>query len=252
MDIYLTDIETGAYIRFPMLPGEVKVSDGAEFYDYQLINIGNVKLPSGENLTQVSWNAMFPGAVRSNEPYIRQWTSPDNLIKQLNAHRAGKKKLRLLITGTQINLNVYLSTFSGDYSHGYGDYNYSIAFVQAKDLVVNISGAGIEEKTLGTERPSAPNGNTYTVVEGDTLWSIAEKLMGGGSRYPELYEANRDMLDKRNQAEGSDKYMIHPGDILVIPDPRPHTTTVNVASRANELSRLALEYGFVLPSKVTR
>ena len=33
-------------------------------------------------------------------------------------------------------------------------------------------------------------GNYYTVVRGDTLWGIAKKFYGDGSRYPEIAKAN--------------------------------------------------------------
>ncbi|MDR0883061.1 MAG: N-acetylmuramoyl-L-alanine amidase [Oscillospiraceae bacterium] len=53
---------------------------------------------------------------------------------------------------------------------------------------------------------SASGGRTYTVVQGDSLWRIAQKLLGAGPRYPEIVQLN----------PGSDK-MIHPGDVLKIP-----------------------------------
>jgi len=49
----------------------------------------------------------------------------------------------------------------------------------------------------------------YTVVKGDTLGKIAERLLGKASRYPEIFEANRDTLDDPNK--------IRPGQDLVIP-----------------------------------
>lgn len=52
---------------------------------------------------------------------------------------------------------------------------------------------------------------TYTVVKGDSLWKIAETHWGKGSLYPKLIEANPDQLK-------DEKSVIHPGDVLVIPD----------------------------------
>jgi nucleoid-associated protein YgaU len=33
--------------------------------------------------------------------------------------------------------------------------------------------------------------NTYTVVKGDTLWGIAKKYYGDGSKYPQIKEKNK-------------------------------------------------------------
>ena len=40
------------------------------------------------------------------------------------------------------------------------------------------------------ERPAAPSSGTYTVVKGDSPWSIASKLMGSGTKYKELMSYN--------------------------------------------------------------
>jgi hypothetical protein len=49
----------------------------------------------------------------------------------------------------------------------------------------------------------------YTVQAGDTLWAIAQHLYGDGSRWREIYRANRDQIDNPN--------LIFPGQVLEIP-----------------------------------
>jgi nucleoid-associated protein YgaU len=49
----------------------------------------------------------------------------------------------------------------------------------------------------------------HTVVKGDTLWAIAEKTLGNGARYTEIFEANKPMLDHPDK--------IYPGQMLRIP-----------------------------------
>ena len=41
--------------------------------------------------------------------------------------------------------------------------------------------------------------DVYTVVKGDSLWKIAKELLGSGSRWNELYEANRDVIRNPNK-----------------------------------------------------
>ena len=49
----------------------------------------------------------------------------------------------------------------------------------------------------------------YTIKSGDTLWAIASKFLGNGSKYPEIFEANREVI------EDPDK--IFPGQKIRIP-----------------------------------
>ena len=62
MDIYFTEIETGARIALSMLPEKAKQKGSANFQTYDIINIGEVKIPKGTNLLTFSWNGTLPEA----------------------------------------------------------------------------------------------------------------------------------------------------------------------------------------------
>ena len=55
--------------------------------------------------------------------------------------------------------------------------------------------------------PPPPAARTYTVVSGDTLWAIAERFYGDGSKYQVIADASGI----------SNPDLIHPGDELTIP-----------------------------------
>lgn len=59
------------------------------------------------------------------------------------------------------------------------------------------------------QAPAYRPGDRYMVQAGDTLWSIAERFLGDGSRWDELYSAN-----------GLSSTMIHPGQVIVLPGER--------------------------------
>ena len=56
---------------------------------------------------------------------------------------------------------------------------------------------------------AAPEAVFYTVKKGDTLGAIARDQLGKASRYPEIFEANRPLLEDPNK--------IYPGQVLRIP-----------------------------------
>lgn len=51
----------------------------------------------------------------------------------------------------------------------------------------------------------------YTVKPGDNLWDIAKSHMGDGSKWPDIYKMNQDVV-------GSNPNLIHPGDQLNLGD----------------------------------
>ena len=69
-----------------------------------------------------------------------------------------------------------------------------------------------------TTAPSAPAGTpgfdparrTYVVARGDSLSKIARREYGEASKWPAIYEANRDRI--------KDPDLIYPGQVLTLPD----------------------------------
>jgi nucleoid-associated protein YgaU len=76
----------------------------------------------------------------------------------------------------------------------------------------NNEGVSEVESRLEIERDDKPKSRMYTVKSGDTLSKIAREFYGEASKYPQIFEANRPML------EDPDK--IYPGQVLRIPPER--------------------------------
>lgn len=72
----------------------------------------------------------------------------------------------------------------------------------------NVEGVSKVEEDLTTAQ-TEPEASFHTVEKGDTLWAIAKKSYGNGSKYMAIFEANKPML--------SDPDKIYPGQKLRIP-----------------------------------
>jgi nucleoid-associated protein YgaU len=59
-------------------------------------------------------------------------------------------------------------------------------------------------------RNITPAGKTYTVVQGDSLSKIAKREYGDASKWRQIYQANRDVIENPD--------LIEPGQNLIIPD----------------------------------
>lgn len=81
---------------------------------------------------------------------------------------------------------------------------------QGRITVVNEPVEGPRPEPGPRPDPRPEPGNTYTVAAGDCLWSIARKLLGSGSQWERLYQANRDIIQNPN--------LIYVGQVLTVPD----------------------------------
>lgn len=222
MKIILTEFDTGNFMTFPMLPEEIQVECGTRFQSYDIMNVGEIKLPLGEELTRFSWNCKIPGEKRQLKngnsfvnPYIIVGHgNPKKVQEWFSYLRYHGIKCKLLVTETPINHTVYLENYIMTYSGGYGDYDCDISFVHAKELKVvteSQSTAETAKATVPTEqqRPSKPSESSYIVKSGDCLWDIAQSKLGSGSRYMEIAELNK--ISSPN--------LIQKGQTLLLPNP---------------------------------
>jgi nucleoid-associated protein YgaU len=69
--------------------------------------------------------------------------------------------------------------------------------------------AAFREKVRKAKEQPKEHERTYVVESGDSLSKIAKEVYGDASRWPDIYEANRDKIDDPN--------LIYPGQELRIP-----------------------------------
>ncbi|MCD8011654.1 MAG: LysM peptidoglycan-binding domain-containing protein [Lachnospiraceae bacterium] len=218
MDIYLTP-SGGSRIQFPMLPETLTMGAEAKFMSYSIISLGDVKLPRGKGIKEISWSGKFPGEARKNDSFVRAFTKPDTLIKAMEKYRDKGTQCTLLVTDTCINYTVYVSSFKGKYTGGHGDFDYDVKFIIATEIKIYTVGelknsssnkrSSSKSKKSKKSTKTGTTTRTYTVKSGDCLWRIAQSLLGKGSRYTEIYNLNKDKIKNVN--------LIYPGQVLTIP-----------------------------------
>ena len=136
--------------------------------------------------------------------------------------------LNLIVTETWINVDVTISSFHPKPVGAYGNVEYSITFVQKKPLQIyttnelKIAAFVKKTKPRNDSGGGASSGDgSYTVVSGDTLWGIASKKLGSGSKWTQIYDANAGTIEAAAKAHGKSSsdhgHWIWPGTVLTIP-----------------------------------
>ena len=122
-----------------------------------------------------------------------------------------------------------MESFEHTYQFGTDDVDYSLSLKEYKEhnvrilkpvsngyMVVDRSG-----RTISSAAPTTTNSNRpveksipkqYTVISGDSLWKIAQKFLGSGSRWREIYTYNNN-----KSIIGGNPNLIYPGQVLSIP-----------------------------------
>lgn len=214
MDIYLTDLTTSESVQIPMLPEEITAGYATNFLSYNILRLGEVKMPSGVELSTIEWDAIFPGEQRKNDPYVRLWRDPKELHNWLERVKIDGRKVRVMVTEAPINFDCYIESYTPKISGAYGDISYSVKWVQAKDIDVTTE-VNYDLWVAPPPRPVPPPAppvqkRTYTVVPGDCLWYIAKEQLGDPYRWPEIYEMNKGVI-------GGNPDLIYPGQVYTLP-----------------------------------
>lgn len=229
VDIYLKESNGSREIRFPWLPDKVNFeTNGARMASYEIIDIGEVNVPSGSNLSGFSWSSYFPGKGHKDIPFIRgSWQDPKKIHNILEEWKKKGTPLRVIMTGSPINHDVYIMDYSAEFESGYGDYKYKISLKQRRKVKVTskrvaaMSSGLLQSKTGGGSGSGDSGGKTYTVKSGDTLWAIAQKFYGSGAKYGTIYNANKSAIESTAKSRGMKSsdggHWIFPGQVLTIP-----------------------------------
>lgn len=217
VDIYIREKSGNREIRIPLLPEEFDFSKGdTMFVTADILGRGEVAVPSGIEMGSYSWKSEFPGPLRKNDAMMRgKWQDPKTYRSILEDWKRDGTKLNLLITGYPINVDVYCEEFSSTGTGPFGDINYEISFIEARDITIKY-----DRPSTGITVRSKSTGKTYTIKEGDTLWTIAENVYGSGGQWEKIYLANKDIIEstaKKFRESSQYGHYIYPGVTLTLP-----------------------------------
>lgn len=205
LELYLKENDDNV-LRFPVTPSEVICETSASINTESVNDLGEVSLFSGVGLKSIPIDSFFPNKDYSFCTY-NNIEKPYELVRKLETWQNKGTKLRYIVSDGYTNIPVMINSLTYQEQDGTGDVYFSLSLIEYKEIKLNKASSTENSNNNTTNRPTEnapkPSGEnkTHKVVKGDSLWSIAQKYYGDGSKYTKIKEANKDKytsLSKNN------------------------------------------------------
>lgn len=189
-------------VRLPVIPSEFERVIEANYDTERVMKLGDIAVFNGNGLAQLSLSSFFP----NNEYSFNEYSNvpkPYDMVRYFKEWKNKGTVVRVVLTGTDINQEMYITNFSYGERDGTGDVYYNMDLLEYRPIIVPTITENNSNNTQNTNRPTDNNNNnsnknntnntqkTHKVKKGDCLWDIAQKYYGKGSLYPKIKEANK-------------------------------------------------------------
>lgn len=212
-------------ITFPVAPSTINISQSGKNQTIDLINdmeVSIVKLPA---LREVSFEVELPYKARNYSIYENGFRMANYYIKIIKSYMDNRTPINFTIVRQLPNQNLlhqtsFLVTLESyttkDVSEKGFDIYVSISLkeykrFETKKVTTYKDGSSVlinaENNRDATSSPNPTTPISYVVKSGDTLWDIAKKYYGDGSKYTVIATENNI----------SNPNMLSTSDIIVIP-----------------------------------
>lgn len=222
-------------IPLPVPPSKLEIKTKSRNKTIDLLNDGEVSVLKEGGLAEISFTALLP---RFKLPFSSPvHLDPSVYLTLFELYKTEKTVFQFIVIRTlpnflplkPTNIKCTLEDFTviEDASNGL-DITVNITLKQYKEAGLKIlknlataltvagavmaTGSAVATAIVNSNRSkeTAPKNKTYTVKKGDTLYGIAKKELGDGSKWKEIYNLNKDKIKNPD--------LIYPDQKLTLPN----------------------------------
>lgn len=199
-------------LQLPVNPSSFEVSSPYGIGIIEVNNLGEVTIPKNRGLREFRFESFLPAKYDPAYCVHNRIIPPTDFISIVEKWRDTEKPIRFIVTTANINTLVLIPEFtywpSPPGSPGEVQFSISLKEYRVPTVKKWTHSSTPSNKQRPPKQKEQPK--TYIVKKGDSLWSIAKRIYGDGSKWRKIYDANKKFI-------GKDPNRIYPGQKLVIP-----------------------------------
>jgi len=200
MDFILKDPKDQKFY-FPVNPEEVKITREKSFETVNILSLGEIDFAHGERIREISFSSFFPKVYDPSYCNYPDIPDPQQAMQLLSSFMSSSKPLRLIISGTEVNVLVFVSAHSSTFKGGEnGDVYFDITCRTWREVKVRTSAdltGDQNQQGVGTSNSRSdtkPVAKLYKVKSNDSLSKIAKLELGDSSKWKDIYEKNKKLI----------------------------------------------------------
>lgn len=216
----------GKDLQLPITPSKIEIKMKNSNQTYDLMCGGQLNILKTAGLSEISFTAELPQVPYPYATYPNGFQDAEYYLDKIEQLKLNLEPFEFIVTRTMpdgrvlFDTNMLVSlesyTINEEASNGF-DIKVSINLKQYRQIETQKieikkkeDGTVEVEKIKKRQTVSAPNKERYAVEKGDSLWNIAKKQLGDGTRWKEIYALNKDTI-------GDSPSLIYPRQVLKLP-----------------------------------
>ncbi len=219
-EVYINDM------LLPLPPEKIPIKYSGKNKTATLINGEEINMVRPPGLAEIDIDVVIPQMNYPSAVWDGSIDSAEDFLERLKELKESGSSFEFIVIRDGPGRNNFYDT---NMDVTLEDYKVSDDVKEGLDLVVSLSmkeyksyGTKIlnfvilekqADQTVSESEPerqgTPPAAKAYTVVKGDSLWAIAKKQLGNGSRWQEIYSLNKDKI--------SNPILIYPGQVFSLP-----------------------------------
>lgn len=191
-------------IRLPINPSSFELSEPKLNQKITLLNIGEINLLGNRGLVTCALSSFFPSP--KSPHFHRADRTPQEYIDTFFKWKNSDEPIRLIITNTYVNLSMAIEKFNYSQREGDDDIYYTIDLAEYRFLnvpSVAVASSSVSQGNGLKNRPNTAANPSEVIVksQADTLWAMACKYYGDGTKWTVIAKANN-ITDPRKMYKG--------------------------------------------------